>query len=373
MRRLVAVLGATLALLAALDLGVARYLARQASPQDPDALRTRTFRQLAFLQFAQLIGDARGAAVRAYERWSQLPKRKAPHESRVFFVSDSAGLFAVEPRLVEARLRDAVPGQAVSVTSLMVPGAHAGDLEHLVQAALAKEADVVVTLIGLVSLSAERSFGTDLIEDLFDLPRTGSGASSFEARADRFLVRNWRLYRARGLLRAETSRLMARVTGRAEREGARVEAAFTAIQAAARSKDVAAVVRAYREHSFPGLPGRVTPPPLHPDVVAALERSAREVEAAGTIGVAVFLPVNPIFRDPAAERDGNRVDDAAVKERARSVLDIFRAHGWAVEDDIDALPPEDFIDLVHVNGDGMERFGVKLIPLVLNAVTGASS
>jgi lysophospholipase L1-like esterase len=121
------------------------------------------------------------------------------------------------------------------------------------------------------------------------------------------------------------------------------------------------LVETYRRTGLGGLIG--TPTFRHrlsesSPVFATIANLAAEVRQAGAVGVAIFLPVNPIFRDAAATAgfETLHVDDAYIRALATKTTAIYEAAGFATFNRLDALPASGFIDLVHVNAEGMEAF-----------------
>jgi len=379
MPRLLAILGLVVAGLAALDPLVARWL-EAASSERSQRQRLETFRHVVFRSFEQTQQSVESGISRSYRELAALPEQKSRLEVRVFAIGNSAGLFALAPAELERRLAQAYPTRAIRVLPLLIPDIGVRDERVLVRAALAKGADLVLLLPNLKGLilgyEARMRYVRELFgaaEDLPPLERPGAALR-------RGLVRHWSTFRVRdelrGLLVEAVDEHLPGDPRSAEREA--VERAFQEIARAARRRDVAGLLAAYARHGLDrfvpeAMPRREIPPDA--PVFRVMGRTAESVRAAGVRGVAVFLPVNPLFRDPEATRgfEAVRIDDPTLRMLARRSLAVYQRAGFATADLLDALPPEAFIDLVHANADGMQRFTQRVAAIVIGLLQDVSA
>ncbi|MGH0030141.1 MAG: hypothetical protein ACQGVC_10150 [Myxococcota bacterium] len=369
MARLAVSLVLVAALLAALDLAVPRWLASEARGHDASG-RVDTFANVVFRSFEQANRSVNAGVTRAHREFAALPDAKPEGEIRAFVIGNSAALFAIAPEALEERLSRAYPQRSVRLVPLLVPDAGVIDENLLVRAALSKQADLVLLTPNLKGLMLGREVRMRFLRDLFGGetgPDEAGEAESWRTRPGdalrRFLLRHWQTYRARDELRERLlDRLEAVLPGpdRAQ-ERARIEAAFAEIERAARRRDVGALLDVYHRNGMDafvpaGLPAGDVP--RGAPVFRTMRRTAEEVRRAGAMGVAIFLPVNPLYRDRAATRDHPevRVHDATLRRIARVSLELYQRAGFATADRLDALPPEAFIDLVHANASGMRQF-----------------
>lgn len=364
MTRLLSTLVAVLGLLALLDRVVASLGSSAADMAAIDFERREQFRLAIAEQFEELrVGVGRLTAA-THARWEAVPTEKSPRELRIVLIGNSSGMFALVPSLLQARLATAWPNRDVRVIPLFLPGVRLLDEEILLRAALAKHADVVVLTPNLKDLIAAPSDLGGSVRKLFAPARGREAGPTVSDAVDQFLQRHWKLYRDRELLRMRilgaAARLLAPGT-EVKSAGHDPDAAFSAIASAAARGNVGALLEAYRDANLGAfVRGEVYRERLHPrsTVFDLLARMATTVRQANAVGVAVFMPVHPLFRNAAAT-DGFpevSVDDAYVRALAARVLGIFQAAGFRTVNQLDALPASAFIDLIHVNAEGMERF-----------------
>jgi hypothetical protein len=372
--RLLAIIAIAAAVLAATDPLAERWLAVDAARRSVDR-RVETFRHVVFRNMEETQRSVNAAISRAYRRLEALPDEKEPLELRVVLIGNSAGLFAIAPAEVERRLAAAYPTRRVRLSALLIPDIGVRDERLLVRAALAKSPDLIVLLPNLKGLILGRQVRMRFVRELFgaaeDLPpleRPGEGLR-------RLLVRHWQLFRARDELRALAVGAVAdRLPGDARSAERRaIQAAFAEIEDAASRRDVAGLLAAYRAHGLErfipeAMPSK--PVPRDAPIFRVMGRTAGDVQAAGVRGIAIFLPVNPLFRDPEATRGSEavRVDDDTLRRISAITLTLYARAGFATADLLDALPPTSFIDLVHANAEGMRSFTEKVATLAIQTL-----
>ncbi len=373
MRRLLSVLALVLLLLAALDLLVAPLLEREAAGRR-DRERVDVFANVVFRSFEEANRSVNASISRAHRLFAALPEEKAEDEIRVFAIGNSAALFAVAPEEIRRRLQRAYPDHRVTLIPFLIPDIGVVDERRLVLAALTKQADLLLLMPNLKGMIVGRDVRMRFLRDLFGEPPE---SRSLEWPGDvlrRSLVRHWQTFRSRDelrqlvLARARPAALDARA---AERHA--MEEAFEEISGAAGRGDVASLLRIYRERGMQRfVPGGLAPNfvPTEGAVFRNIRATARQVRAAGALGVAIFLPVNPLFRDPVATRDHPevRVHDPTLRELARLTLEAYQRAGFATANRLDALPPTAFIDLVHANASGMRIFTERAANLTIRAL-----
>lgn len=341
-----------------------------------DQRRVDVFADVVFHSFQQANRDVDAMISRAHRRLLALPDEKAPNELRVFLIGNSAPLFAIAPGEIERRLAAAYPDLRITLLPLLIPDIGVVDERLLVHAALAKSADVIVLTPNLKGMmmgkpvrmqGVRRFFGeteqSTLLERPGDLLRG-------------LAMRHWQMFRNRAELRQLLLRSWwehAPFPDLRVRERRAIEEAFSAISAAEKRGDVDALLRVYRERGMSRfIPGRFPASGVSPDapVLRAIAGTAREVRAAGALGVAIFLPLNPLFRDPVATRDHPevRADDHTMRELARLTLEVYERAGFATANRIDALPAGDFIDLLHANAAGMRSFTDRAANITIRAL-----
>jgi hypothetical protein len=373
--RLAAILAMALALLVGLDRwAVPRLLDRDATLRALDATRTDTFRRVVYRNLEDANANVNASISRIHRRWRALPTRKEANELRVFLIGNSAALFSIVPEQLEERLARALPGRRVSVFPFLIPDIGIRDERVLVRAALAKRADVVVltpNLKGMVAGDAER---VRTVRDTF-APRRGGLPSPVDL-LRRGLRRHWHTYAAREELRQIALRAIEDrlpwLVGRAG-ERAAIETAFAAIAAEAKRGDVGALIRTYHEHDlwrFVPDPIEARPLPRGSPLFRTIAETAARVRRGGARGIAIFLPVNPLYRDAAATaaHPEVRVDDTYVRALASHTLRVYRRAGFVTANRLDALAPEEFIDLVHPNAAGMRHFSEDATQIVVDAL-----
>lgn len=381
MGRLVATLLLVVAMLAALDRLAAVVTAPDTEMQSIDVERHEQFRHAIARQFDELRADVGRLAATGYARWDALPAQKRPRELRIVIVGNSSAMFALAPSIVGERLAAAFPTRDVTVTPLLLPGVQVIDEEILVQAAIAKHADVVVMTPNLSALIAGPSGISDPIRRFFrERPTRGVLLHPTQLVED-FLERHWLLYRDRELLRMHiVEALSRRLAWRADPDDDRsrrgASAAFTAISEAAARGDVHELVDTYNRHGMGTfLGGAFVRNRLHPlsPVFGTVTKIAKTVQQSGAIGIAVFMPVHPLFRNATATADfpDLRLDDGYVHDQATRILGIYRAAGFTTFDRVDALPASAFIDMIHVNADGMEAFSREMAATLTDAIRSA--
>ena len=374
--RLVGSVASVVALLAVFDLAVPRLLDYDASVRAVDAARTDTFRRVVHRNLEDASANVNASISRIWRRWRALPNRKPPNELRVFLIGNSVALFAIVPQQVERRLAEAFPERSVLVFPLFIPDIGISDERVLVRAAIAKQADVIVLTPNLKGMIAGHEERVRTVRETF-APRGGIPSPADLLREG--LRRHWRAWAAREELRLIALRTLEErapwLLGRAgEREA--IETAFEAIAEQARRGDVGALIRTYHEHAlwrFVPDPIEARPVPRRSPLFRMIAETAGRVRASGAVGIAIFLPVNPLYRNPVAtaRHPEVRVDDAYVRGIATHTLRIYRRSGFATANRLDALPPEDFIDLVHPNAVGMRRFSDDATETVVEALRDA--
>jgi hypothetical protein len=374
MSRLVLVVAGVLAILVALDRAVPRLLRGERALDAVAAEGEDTYRRRTLAQFQALRGMGEAQLARIRRRWEALPEEKAPDELRIFIIGNSAAIFSIVPALVERRVAEALPDRRVSVVPLLFPQIKIQDELILVRAAIARHADVVVLTPNLAGMRTGPSHFREHIAENYGSPGT-DGARGPAAAVRLFLLRHWRLYADRDDLRQLTLGVLAHAGALEALSGAAtraVDGAFETISAAAARGDFAAIVATFRAHRMQALmaPALFRPEPPTSPVFATARTIAAEVRAAGVLGIAIFLPVNPIFRDPraAAGFERYRLDDAPVRRLVAHTLGIYRAAGFVTADRLDALPAADFFDLLHANGEGLRVNTDAVAAIVASAV-----
>lgn len=364
MVRLAATLGISLTLLIAVDQMVPFVIEGDDSARRMGTRRAEAFVGLAAQHAEALRRDLRIRLLRVHDLWESLPSVKARGEMRVFVIGNSAAIFSVIPEIVQARIAVANPDRAVTVVPLLVEGLLVEGERILVQAALAKGADVIVMTPNLKGL---RPGGAGRLRQLF---RSSPPESFVERTLDMlrsFLRSHWNLYRYRFEVRAWFGHaLLSRQVGIVD-----MNQAFEQIAEAAGQGDLTRVLRIYRDHRLGGLAGgtRRELPPDSP-VFATVRATAREVGAASAVSVAIFLPVNPLFRDVEATRSRPRLrqDDEYTRELAARVLGIYEQQGVATFEALDVLPASAFVDLVHVNDSGSKIFSEWISEILVDEI-----
>jgi hypothetical protein len=376
--RLAAILVAILALLAGLDRAVPRLLDREASLRALDDARTDTFRRVVHRNLEDANENVNAAISRIHRRWRAIPNRKAANELRVFLIGNSAALFSIVPEELQERLSAALPARAVTVFPLFIPDIGIPDEGVLVRAALAKQADVVLLTPNLKGMVEGDENRVRTVRETF-APRRG-GVPSPAGWLRYALRRHWRTYAAREELRQIALRTvedrMPWIVGRAA-ERAAIETAFAAIASEAKRGDIGALIRTYREHAmwrFVPDPIEARPLPRGSPLFRAIAETAGRVRASGARGIAIFLPVNPLYRDATATAGHPevRVDDTYVRQLAAHTLRVYQRAGFVTANRLDALAPEEFIDLVHANAAGMRRFSENATQIIIDALVLAA-
>jgi hypothetical protein len=371
MLRLLATFALVVAGLAVLDPWVASWLAAEAAGRAQER-RVETFRHVLFRNFEQTQQSVEAAISRSHRDLEALPDEKPRLELRVFAIGNSAGLFALATGELERRLAQAYPTRRVRVVPLLIPDIGVRDERVLVRAALAKSPDLVLLLPNMKGLILGHEVRMRFVRELFGAPADLPPLERPGAVLRRWLVKHWRTFRARDELRglfvrAVDDRLPG---GPRSAERAAVEVAFADVARAADRRDVGALLDAYARHGLDrfipdALPRK--PVPRDAPIFRVMQRTAESVRAAGVRGLAVFVPVNPLFRDPAATRDFEdvRIHDATLRIIARRSLALYARAGFATANLLDALPPSAFIDLVHANAEGMQRFTARVADLTI--------
>lgn len=357
--------------LALLDTLVPRWLDAQWRARIDEG-RIDTFADVVFRSLEQANQSVNASISRAHRRYEALPDVKPAGEIRVFVIGNSAALFAVAPKVLEERLARAYPRRTVRLMPLLIPDLGVLDENLLVRAAVAKQADLVVLFPNLKGLILGREVRTHFLRAVFGEAQEGPWSEVPGDWLRGVLLRHWQLFRHRDAVRELVLARLPLLSSRA-RERERMEEAFRAIEQAAAREDVDAILREYRERGMDrfvpaGLPrGEV---PRQARVFQAMRHSAEQVRASGAMGVAIFLPVNPLFRDPRATRAHPevRVHDPTLRKLSRVSLDLYRRAGFATVDQLDALPPTAFIDLVHANAEGMRIFTDKAADILVRAL-----
>lgn len=373
--RLLALVGIVVAAVAAFDRLVPSWLEGEGA-SGADRERVETFRHVVFRNFEQTQQSIEAAISRTHRRFDALPDEKPPGEIRVFVIGNSAALFAVAPDALGRRLASAYPMRDVRLVPLLIPDIGVRDERLLVRAALAKDADVVVLMPNLKGLILGYEIRLSFLRELFGDPGDRPPLRRPADVVRRWGMRSWQAFRARDELRARALRAVFERAPLADprvRERAAIDAAFRDIERAAASGDVARLVATYRQHGMQRFIPDAMPPkeiPRDAPVFRVMGRTADDVREAGVLGVAIFLPVNPLFRDPKATGDDPevRVDDATLRAIAARTLEIYRRAGFASANLLDALPPTAFIDLVHPNAQGMRSFTGTAATLTLRAL-----
>ena len=344
MLRLLTTLVLVVAGLAALDPLLSGWLETESAAGAQDR-RVETFRHVVFRNFEQTQQSVDAAISRSHRRLAALPDEPEPLEVRLFVIGNSAGLFAIAPDELERQLARAYPTRRIRVLPLLIPDIGVRDERVLVRAALAKGADLVLLLPNLKGLILGHEVRMRFVRELFgdeqDLPPLERPGGALR----RWLVRHWQTFRVRDELRARAVRAVDGWLPGDPRSAERraIELAFAEIEGAAGRGDVGGLLAGYRKHGL----GRFVPDalprkaiPHDAPIFRVMRRTAEDVRAAGVRGVAIFLPVNPLFRDPLATRgfESVRVDDPTLRTLSRLSLAIYARAGFATVDLLDALP-----------------------------------
>lgn len=379
MARLLAALTAVVLILVAVDRVIPLLLTAETATGRLIAEQEDAYSRIVNRQILELRANTESLFARAHRQWESIPTVKRADELRVFLIGNSAGMFSIVPRTVEAALAEAYPGRDVSVHSLMLPAVTVGAETTLIKAAIAKQADVIVVTPNLKGLVTESISGVTELAELWFGAGNAQAVSPNSADVVRsFLHRHWATYRARYEIRAVLLQAASQWTGLLTNanETTAVSEAIAAISRAADSGDLRSLTAAYRQHHMGMLIGSPVfrrRLPLTSPVFETTARNARLVRESGAMGVAVFLPVNPIFRDASATKDFPKlqVDDAYVRQLGDRTLRIYRQAAFAAVNDVDALPASAFIDLVHVNAQGTRTFSRRLAAVIGRAVAQA--
>lgn len=335
---------------------------RGAYDRQGDLIRSLVFRRIRELQQMPEL-----ALVRGYYAYRAVPEEKPLEEIRVVLLGNSTGLFAVAPERLEQRLARELPGRRVRVVSLMFPFARVEDEAVLAEAALAKRPDVVVFTPNLKALEGANPLSAR-VRELFG----GAGEGTREAEGAAFLVRrlrrHWVTYRERKALRGALLSAFASRRPGARAEARQLEQALDAVAEAADTGHVARLVETYEAHQLLGLVRERTEGRVAEKSPAWRRASATadRVQRAGVVGVAVFLPVHPLFRDARATAgfEWLHLDDRYARQFAGRSMDLYRRAGFVTESYLDALPASAFIDGVHLNGRGMRSISDRLADLL---------
>jgi len=271
----------------------------------------------------------------------------------------------------------AYPTHRVRLLTLLIPDIGVRDERILVRAALAKAPDLLVLLPNLKGLILGREVRMRFVRELFGdaeaRPPLGRPGEALR----RWLVTHWQTFRARDEIRALAVGAVAdRLPGDARSvERRAIQSAFAEIEEAARRRDVASLLAIYRERGLDRFVPEAIPRkpiPREAPIFRVMQRTAADVRAAGVPAVAVFLPVNPLFRDPEATRgfEAVQVHDGTLRRMAGITLAVYGRAGFATANLLDALPPTAFIDLVHANAEGMRLFTHRLAEVAVRALQG---
>jgi len=368
MRSLLLSLLGALALLVALDLGVRRGLDPVLADRDVGLQREEIFERIIAGHFEALQRDTSVQLRRTSERWRALPMPKPVDELRIVLIGNSAALFSLVPEVIEERLEQAFPERKVRVLPLFVPGVMSAQEEILVQAALERDPDLIVLTPNLKGL---RSSSLPIEDEL-------RMAFSDESVADprRALARSWRLYEARDEIRGLLLEpLSAWLVGP---RASSLSQDFARIAEAAESGDFERLGFAYlrarlaRLLDGPIFQHRVAP---QSPIFGSIERMAEAIGSSDSQGLAVFMPINPFFRDPQRTPPTSKfwIDDRYVEGLATRVLAIFAKQGLATARCEDALPASGFIDLVHANGSGAAAFSEDFAALLIETLAATAA
>jgi len=327
-------------------------------------------------RFREMLAAIGASDARTYEGWAAIPDVRGPTELRVFVIGNSAAIFSIAPTQVERRLAEAFPDREVSVTPLAFPATGVGEERTLARAALAKHADVVVFTPSLAGIGERDPQRVLRIRDLFALVGEGDAERSLIDRLRSVRYRHWLLYRSRDRLRELALNLATSAVpawGSASRDLEVTRAALAAIAVVSRLGDGRLLVETYAARGLDGLIG--TPVfhrriPSDSPIFDQMRRNAREVTEAGALGVALFLPANPIFRNASVmgELPEYLVDDTYVRALAERTLGVYRDAGFYTADGLDALPPWAFLDLTHGNAEGIATFSEEAASIVIDAI-----
>ena len=351
MRRLALTLVTALLVLSAVDWFVARRSLGEGA--SVSLRRKEAFRSLAARRFDEVRSDLRIRVAQLHHQWDSLSADKPAGELRVVLIGNSSALFAVLPGILEERLSEAFPGQTVVVLPLFIEGVRLREEAILLKAAMAKAPDLVVLTPNLRSL---RPGGSNRLQSFFEVEPAGDPVDRAVSVVRTVLRRHWRLYRERFAVRKW---IWSEVSG-GERDLGHIERVLEEISHGARDDGLAGVFEVYERHELMDLAQaeRSVPkvPPESP-IFAFAERWARRVRASGR-AVAIFMPHNPAFRipDPDRPRPAPLVQNDYARAVADRVMRLYARSGFATYDALDALTASDFVDFVHVNGDGAVEF-----------------
>lgn len=362
MRRLLLTLATCVAVLAMVDQWVVRWAS---SVQSAFSQREEAIGNLAAHRLTQIRRDQRRRVAEVLHQWESLPSDKPPRELRIALIGNSSALFALQVDQIQDRLQESHPDRDVVVLPLIIEGMRVAEERTLVEAALAKSPDLVVLTPNPKSLVHGSSGALD---GWFDASHPDQPVEQVLAAARAFLRRHWLLYRERFALREWL------LTGPTTEEVQGMARALADISSSAETSGYAGVLAAYRRHDLQalvvGVRTKMQRQKKSRRILRVVENVAKRVEASGARGVAIYMPLNPLFRIPAGKGRGPElpVENAHVKILGFRVLSKFAGHGFATYDALDALPGSSFIDLIHVNEEGSRAFSALVADYLIQAL-----
>ena len=368
MRELLLTVAITLAGLVAIDLALSYWTAPLTGEQEIDIERDEAFDIIARNQVTLLGSAGRDRFDEVVEGWQNLASEKRDGEFRVFLVGNSAAIFALVPERIKRVLTQALPERRPVVIPLLLPGIKVLDEAVLIEAALARGADVVVLTPNLKGLQPGPSPSSAEIQQHFDAEQVGSLRE--RSLADRFRD-HWLLYRERERIRARIrSVIPTQLGGRGLHDQGR---ALDEIADAAAGGDVELLLDVYAKHDMGVLlmgAALLIRKPKDASVFDTVRKNAEMLERSDAIAVAIYMPMNPLLRNSVAMREhpGICVDDTYVRWLGEKVMASYSDHGFHIADRLDALPAEAFVDAVHVNGRGSRIFSDEAAAIIAEAV-----
>lgn len=361
MSRLVVTLASFVLVLVAIDQLVSILLSSEGASFSWQ--RQQSYGRAAASHFDDVQRDARARISGFQSEWELLPAEKPPGQVRIFIIGNSSALFAIQPGPLRRKLSELLPGRDVVLMPWFIEGLRIGDEPALVRAALEKQPDMIVLTPNPKSLTGGRSTH---LRGFFGVPSADGRMSEVLDGIRAFLRRHWTLYRERfALQRWVEQRVMKDDEGLAS-----VQHAFDDIAEAAQESGLGGVLEAYGRHglrSFSRARVLTRKLPTNSAVFLDVRRLAKEVGESSARGVAIFMPLNPLFRipDPAHPDPPPLMDDAYARWLAKRVLRVFSTHRVKTFDELDAVPATGFVDLIHMNDAGAEAFTKRVAELLI--------
>ena len=316
--------------------------------------RQESFSQAAAQHFDDVRRDVRARLSELQLEWELLPDEKPPGQIRIFLIGNSSALFAIQPGPLQTQLAELLPGRDVVVVPWFIEGLRIGDEPALVDAALEKDPDLIVLTPNPKSLTGGRSVH---LGGFFGVASADGPVSEVLDGIRAFLRRHWTLYRERFALQ----RWVEQSVTTDDQGIASIQRAFDDIAEAAQERGLGGVLETYDRHglsAFGRAPVLTRQLEKTSAILFAVRRLAKQIGESSARGVAIFMPLNPLFRvpDPAHPHPPPPMDNAYVRWLSKRVLRVFSTHRVKTFDELDAVPATGFVDLIHMNDAGAKAF-----------------